>query len=320
MPNVWVLPKDVISEIDAEADRLKDGAFPHNGQLHFYSGPCEAVWNLIAGNKEKNYKRAINWAKEHGATIIDDSPIGKFLLSYAGMGTFVYFDKNPYIPASEKEEAGLLPWKHASRLFALSAHGHVTTTVAGADRHGMYYTVELSNVLQPNYLGLSATEFLAALSTPRKKEVQAINLIPFARVVGEWKGKGIEAAHKMIQRGEIRMALHEALEKSKPDTIRAALKLASKEVLRSPAEAYKYYLESQERFLIDCALQMPGTKFSESFMKNKTPDVRQQNREEHLHQFTAQTLQLIETEIALMSPSSRPDFILPAYARQVAPR
>jgi len=319
MPSVWVLPKDVISEIDAEANRLKDGAFPHNGQLHFYSGPSKPVWDLISGDKEKNYARAINCAKQHGATIIDDTPIGKYLLGYAGTGTFVYFDKNPLVPASEKREAGLLPWKHASRLFALSAHGQITTTVTGADRLGIYYTVELSNVFQPSYLDLSATEFLTALSVPRQKKVKAINLIPFPRIISEWKSKGVEAAHITIQRGEIRMALHEALEKSKPETIRAALKLASKEVLRSPKEAYEYFLLSQEYFLADRALQMPGTKFSDRFL-NTTPEKRQQRREKRLYQFTAQTLQLIETEIALMPQNERPDFLIPSYATKRSPR
>ncbi|MER2520632.1 MAG: hypothetical protein ABTQ34_08090 [Bdellovibrionales bacterium] len=106
MPRVWVLPEDVIAEIDRKANKLKERAFPHNGHLHYYSGPSPAVWNLIADPKEKNHEIAIAWAKAHGAMIIDDSPIGKFLTHYKGMGTFDYFNLNPRIPARDKREAG----------------------------------------------------------------------------------------------------------------------------------------------------------------------------------------------------------------------
>lgn len=277
MPRGWDRPETIISEIDVKANRLKDKAFPHNGHLHYYSGPRIEVWELISGSsQQKNYPRAMVWAKAHGAMIIDDSPIGKYLNTYRNQGTFKYFFNNPlFTTDAEKEGAALLPWKHASRLLALSAFGHITTTVAGASREGVYYTVEAPNTLAPTYHGLSATEFLAALSSPRPRQVDAINLIPFANILNAYTGKGIEAAHAMIQLGEIRMALHEALETSKPDAIKTALKMASKEVLRSPAEAYKYFLESRERFLVDRALQMPSTKASKQFMKKQTPDVRE---------------------------------------------
>ncbi|MFA6280578.1 MAG: hypothetical protein WC612_07305 [Bdellovibrionales bacterium] len=322
MPRVWVLPEDIIADVDAMANRLKDKAFPHNGRLHYYSGPSREVWGLIAGGfQEKNYPRGLIWAKEHGAMTIDDSPIGKFLNTYRKRGTFNYFKANPlFVTRGEKAAAGLLPWSHASRLLSLSAFGQVTTTVTGASREGVYYTVEAPNTLAPTYHGLSATEFLAALSSPRPKQVDAINLIPFGDILNAYKSKDIEAAHTMIQLGEIRMALHEALETSKPDAIKTALKMASKEVLRSPAEAYKYFLESRERFLVDRALQMPSTNASKQFMKKQTPDVRGKHREEKLDQFTSKVLLLIETEIALMPPASRPDFIVPAYVKTRAPR
>ncbi len=320
MPRIWVLPEDVIAEIDRRANKLKERAFPHNGHLHYYSGPSAAVWNLIADPKEKNHDIAIAWAKAHGAMIIDDSPIGKFLTNYKGMGTFAYFNLNPRIPARDRRDAGLRPWKHASHLLALSAHGQVTTTVNGADRGGVYYTIEYANTMEPSYLGLSASEFLDALSTPRKKEVLNINMLPFKEVLAKRDNKGTESAHVMIQLGATRMALHEALEKSDPDYIRKALNLASKEVLRSPAEAYKYFLVSQERFLIDRADQMKGTAFAENFAKHQTPIVRKQRREERLDQFTSKVLFLIETEIAMMPPSARPDFIVPSYVKARAPR
>ena len=322
MPRGWDYPETIIAEIDVKANRLKEKAFSHNGRLHFYSGPNDNVWKLISGNfQEKNHARAVTWAAAHDALIIDESPIGRFLTAYRGQGTFSYFFKNPLIQDDkQKKAAALLPWKHASHLLALSAHGQITTTVCGASRDGVYYEVELSNVLAPTYHGLSASEFLSALSAPRKKTVEAINLIPFSQILAANSSKGIEAAHTIIQLGEIRMALHEALENSRPDAIRNALKMASKEVLRSPANAYKYYIESHERFVVDRAVQMKGTPAADDFLAHKTPVVRQHKREERLDQFTTKVLMLIETEIALMPPASRPDFIVPAYVKKRSPR
>ena len=319
MPRGWDRHETIIAEIDIKADRLKASAFSHHGRLHFYSGPRREVFDLIAGPyQDDNQIRATAWAKAHGAMIIEHSPIGKYLDNYRNIGTRKYFENNPlYVTMDEKREASLAPWKHLSHLFALSAHGQITTTVTGANIGGVYYTIELKNTLSPDYHGLSATEFLAALSMPRKKEIAAINLIPFSQILDARDKKDIEAANTMIQLGEIRMSLHEALETSRPDAIRNALKLASKEVLHSPAEAYKYFLESQERFLVDRALQMKGAPAYDDFMKNKTPVVRQQRREERLDQFASKVLLLIETEIALMPPASRPDFIVPAYVKHL---
>ena len=321
MTSVWVLPQDVSDEIDGRANALGVDAFPHNGYLHFYSGPSFQVMRLIAGDAKTNQERAVIWAKDHGAAIIEDTPIGSWLDKYEGVGTFNYFRANPRIPDTEKNPAGLAPWKHLSHLYALSAHGQITTTVAGANRTGVYYTVELPNTLVPSYMGLTATQFLDDLSAKRTKPVEAINLIAFDRILKVRDARGdIGDAHNLIQLGEQRMALQEALETSRPSTIRQALKLASKEVLRSPAEAYKYFLESQERYQIDRALQMKGTKAADDFFAHKTPDVRQRRREERLDQFTSKVLLLIETEIALMPVADRPDFIMPPYVKTRAPR
>ena len=320
MASVWVLPPDLIDEIDNRANVLGVDAFPHNGHLHFYSGPSFQVFRLIAGDAKTNQDRAVIWAKDHGATIIEDTPIGKWLDKYEGVGTFNYFRANPRIPDADKDPAGLAPWKHLSHLYALSAHGQITTTVAGASRRGVYYTIELPNTLMPSYMGLTAKQFLDDLSAKRTKPVEAINLVAFDRILNVRDTKGVEGAHTLIQLGEQRMALQEALETSRPSTIRQALKLASKEVLRSPAEAYKYFLESQERYQIDRALQMKGTKAADDFLTHKTPDVRQRRREERLDQFTSKVLLLIETEIALMPIADRPDFIVPPYVKTRAPR
>ena len=321
MPRVWVLPQDVIDEIDNRANALGIDAFPHKGRLHFYSGPSDAVWGLIAGDKQFNHERAITWAKDHGATIIEETPVGKWLDKYEGIGTFEYFEANPRIPDAENYNAGIAPWKHLSHLYALSAHGQITTTVAGASRRGVYYTIELPNTLMPSYMGLTAKQFLDDLSAKRTKPVEAINLIAFDRILKARDARGdVGDAHNLIQLGEQRMGLQEALETSRPSSIREALKLASKEVLRSPAEAYKYFLESQERYQIDRALQMKGTKAADDFLTHKTPDVRQRRREERLDQFTSKVLLLIETEIALMPAADRPDFIVPPYVKTRAPR
>jgi len=72
--------------------------------------------------------------------------------------------------------------------------------------------------------------------------------------------------------------------------------------------------------VVDRAVQMKGTPACDDFMKNKSPVARQQHREERLDQFASKVLLLIETEIALMPLSSRPDFIVPAYLKHVMPK
>ena len=201
MTSVWVLPQDVIDEIDRRANALGIGAFPHNGRLHFYSGPSRAVQALIAGDNPTNQRRAKAWAKDHGATIIEETPIGAWLDKFEGMGTFDYFDANPRILDADRDAAKILPWQHLSHLFALSACGQVTTTVAGANRGGVYYTVELPNALVPSYMGLTAKQFLDDLSAKRTKPVEAINLVAFDRILNVRDVKGIEGAgrnHKSL--------------------------------------------------------------------------------------------------------------------------
>jgi len=65
---------------------------------------------------------------------------------------------------------------------------------------------------------------------------------------------------------------------------------------------------------------MKGPPFAKNSAKHQITDVRKQNREVRLNQITSKVLLLIETEIALIPPADRPDFIIPAYVKIRTPR
>lgn len=81
--------------------------------------------------------------------MIDDTPIGQFLEEFEGVGVYVYFSKHPDVPTSKKEMEAKEVWAHASLRFIESLWGRVYTTICGADRGGVYYTVEIPAIAAP---------------------------------------------------------------------------------------------------------------------------------------------------------------------------
>ncbi len=306
MPRDWLTADDITAMVDDMVVKMGEAAFPHNGRAHLYSGPSKIVWNQILGLKTDNHDRAVEWAKNNGVTLIDDTPVGKFLDQFEGIGTFEYFKVNPRVPDAAKFNEAIKPWKHASRLFIAALWGDVTTTICGANRQGVYYGVELPSAINPGHIGLSIPETIRELLNPRAKPIETINEIPMVYIERYYQPSDYEPAHRLVGLGEQRMALHQAFRTSSPAAVRDALKLASAEILKTPADAYRYFLESQERYRIDRKEQLTGTPAETRPCYNQTPEERQKTRETQLMDFVARGLERIEAEIDPSTPASIP--------------
>ena len=322
----WLFADDIIAMLEDMAMDAKNPLFAHNGHVHLYSGPSYDVGDLISGVDLDNHDRAIVRAARLGATLIDDTRGGQFLSEFKGIGGALisgkglwdYFRENPFVIGKpEENRQAILPWKHASRLLALLANGHVTTTVNGAFRDsGVYYTIEAPyclNAEHPDPVGLPFRDTAKELFVPRREPIEFINLLPFDRVANGYTPTNWEPAHRLICLGEQRMVLHESLDGLKPPTIRKALTEAAGEVLSRPIEAYQYLLECREAYRVDRHLLLERTG-APNLPPLLPPVERQQTREDRLRNFALLALQLVRTELDMLPPDARPaipEFTLP---------
>ncbi len=107
------------------------------------------------------------------------------------------------------------------------------------------------------------------------------------------------------------MGLYEAIEGADVKTIRAAMKLAAKDVCTRSVEAFEYFLDSRERFLHDSKNMMKRVAPTASPFYARSPAERAQHKDDKLKQFGLMVWKLVETELSLMPASSRPKIILP---------
>ena len=203
----WLLADDINRMIDDLVSDKGLKALDHNGHTHFYSMPYRDVLRKISGIKINNHGRALKRAPQLGATLIDDTLVGKFLTNFKGMGnavisgkgTFDYFDVNPIIDDVKRSEQALATWKHASRYFALASWGYVSTSICGASRWGVCCSIETPYSINPEHptpTDMSPLDdALKALFVPRKTPVAFINLVPFARVADGYTPTNWEPAH-----------------------------------------------------------------------------------------------------------------------------
>ncbi len=318
MMSDWLTADDIVAILTKMAANPTPPAFEHFGHTHLYSSLDRNTAKQISGTVIDNHERAKYRAKQLGARLIEETHVGIFLTEFRGVGRamssgkgmFAYFKEHPFIDDAERDVQARAPWKHASRMFSLAAWGHVSTTVCGAYRGGIYYTVEAPYTLNSDHVpppDFPMDPALEALFQPRLKPIEYINLVPFKRIKKGYSPTNWEAAHKMICLGEQRMALHDALDGIKPATIKKAIALASKDVLERPVNTFQCYLESKEAYLVDRDDML--TKASATPIKPalKSPLARQQKREQRLINFGLMALQAVKTEIELLPPDSRPD-------------
>lgn len=320
----WLEANDIILMIEELVLDKKQHAFAHNGHTHFYSGPRKDIQKLIDGVLVINHRRALRRRQQLGAVIIDDTCVGSFLLGFKGIGkavvsgkgTFDYFKDNPRFVGFDKVEQALIPWYFASRLFALTAWGHVSTTVCGAAPTGAYYTIEAPygiNEDHPTPAGMSPLkDTIKALFVPRRQPIEFINLFPFDRIKKLYTPTDWKKAHKAICLGEIRMARHEALKGIEPKTIREGLKLAAQEVLLRPVEVFQFFLESQECYHVDQDYMFKNTTARPRKSAVASPAVRQVERQRTLKEFGLMALECVKAELALLPPAERP--AVPAFS------
>lgn len=324
MTSDWLIADEFLPILKTMASDPSTPGFGHFGHTHFYSSLDERVAHEISGTVINNKARAILRSKQLGAMRIEETSAGIYLEEFNGIGTakisgkglWEYFAANPLVPnPSDKKLQARTVWKHASRLFALAAWGHVSTTVCGAYRGGIYYTVEAPYTINPDHNpppDFAMDPALKALFVPRKKPIEYINLVPFNRIEKAYSPRKWEAAHKMICLGEQRMALQDALEGIKPDSIKKAISLASGDILERPVQTYEYFLESQEAYLVDRERMLAKASTTPIKPTLKAPIVRQNIREQRLIDFGLAALQAVKTEIELLPPSKRPN--IPEYS------
>lgn len=319
----WLKADDLIRVIDTMVLDPKHPAFAHNGHTHLYSGPLKSIRDAILGIVVDNHGRALMRRRQLGAVIIDDTLVGKYLINFKGIrgatisgkGTFDYFRVNPDIDDSERVTQALAPWQQASRYFAMASWGYVSTTVCGASTSGVYYTLEVPYAINPDHKCAfmpPIEDTIRNLFIPRKKPIEFVNLIPFARVEKAYSPSDWLRAQKIICLGEQRMALHDALAGVNPKTIREGIKVAAHEVLSRPIETYQYYLESGECYKNDRQLMFASTHAKPKKSHTSSPLANQKARQHKIEEFGLMALQLVKTEIDLMPPASRPS--IPAFS------
>ncbi len=268
-----------------------------------------------------NHDIAKPWAKKHGASLIENIPLGHFLDKFNKVGTFDYY------PTFDE---AIRPWKELSRLYALSMWGCVSTTVCGANPEGVYGSIEITNTINPHHSDivpptafdkafydalLNSGDFfdLRKRLNPDDKPVRCINLRPYSEFEDLYDPSNLMPVHRFVCLSEQRMALHEALSFAEPKTIKAALAFAAKEVCTNPVEAYEYYLDSQERYLLDWKNMMKNAPPSVVIMPS---DQRAQNKEARLQAFGGMVWNLIDTELSMMPPSARPKINIPPVLKR----
>lgn len=309
MAGAYITPEKLVDYLYFRAEKLGMAAFPHFGRAHYYSGPNKAVLSELEKSYGKaflrNHARAVTWAKAHNAAIIDNTPLALFLSRFDSFGRY-----------SDPEDQ-ILPWQHLSRMFALSMWGSVSTTVCGADtKMGVYFNEEISHTINPHHLdhvtpGSFDADFYHSLFNPSNKEITEINIRPFDEFEALYNPNDILPVHRRVCQSEMRMGLHEALEGADKNTIRKALTLAAQEICSRPVEAYEYYLDSRERFLLDRDNMMKGAKPSSAPFYLQTPTQRAESKEKQLMAFGLMVWDLIETELSMMPASARPNIKIP---------
>ena len=318
MAAAYIAPERLVEYLYFRAEKLGITAFPHFGRAHYYSGPNKEVLAELEKSYGKtfsrNHARAINWAKTHNATIIDNTPLALLLTKFDSFSKY-----------STPEEQ-ILPWRHLSRMYALSMWGHVSTTVCGADTvSGVYFNEEITHTINPHHLKLIApgsfdSDFYHALFNPSNKKIADINIRPFNEFETLYNPSDVIPVHRRVCLSEQRMGLHEAIEGADIKTIKTALRVASQEVCTRPVEAYEYFLDSRERFLLDRKNMMKNAAHTTAPFYKRSPTERAQHKGDELKQFGLMVWNLIETELALMPASKRPKIILPPCLAGAIPK
>lgn len=307
----WFEANDIITLINLMVLEMGEYAFPHNGRSHLYSGPSKLIANQLWPTNTNNHKRAQKWAKDHDLVIIDNTPVGSWLANFEKVGTFIYFKKNPHVLDVDKDEEATKPWRHASRLFIAALWGEISTTVCGADQKGVYFGTELPYAINEKHKGLPLDELYRALVNPRKIPIEYINEIPMRKIIKLYDPDDYKPAHRLVCIGEQLMALHEAQRSLSREGMREILRAASKEVFEGPSAAYRYFLESRERYNIDREILAAKDMGLSVPIFKKTAQERFEENEDMQRHFVKLVSDCIRAELSLAPDAPKSKIIVP---------
>ncbi|MCL2469057.1 MAG: hypothetical protein FWF24_02345 [Alphaproteobacteria bacterium] len=306
--NAYHINKHVIDDMVSSMNRrafARDGAIiPFFGiGFGFYSGPDQE--NVIDNMKKPfgpynsndfiyHHARILQMAQRTGIVLIDHTPVGQVLENFRGFGkaliqgkgTKAYFKEHPERESmSENEKNWTIPWMHASRYFAWTAHGHILTFFCGLNPERVAYRVEIPSIINPFApvdAPLSPVDpAIQAIFLPRKHPymIETINGFPF-----EWFQRfnmpnDLRPAYEAFCTSEIHKARMDYLVTINPKTIRAAVDQASAELLVPNAmEAASLFLELREAFRVGQAYIFNHTSPPLRKSDLAPPEVRSEKR------------------------------------------
>jgi len=220
-----------IAQVDV-LSKPEELAFPHGGNSRVYTGPHPEIYSRyvpVFGVKFWNGQRAAQRSAFDGALLIDNSSAGRYLIDFKtdgmqGKGVYAYFKEIAGLSGVEAAAQGDSVWLHTTELFIRSLFGKVSTTVTGADRARIFYTVEIP------YMMAVIPELLRKVQ--KAKDIDTINEFPTTVIRNTFSMNDFEKAYKYFSLTEQRKVF------------RCALDGGSKDI-------YGDYLDTLEMFHLD---------------------------------------------------------------------
>lgn len=172
-------------QIAFEGDKVFGG---HKGFLILYSGPVkafkDALAKLLGRPVKSNLLRGREQAALFGTNILDDMPIGQWLVS---LELDTYFKKFYGLDRKKRQKAEFQVWATVSEELVRTAFGKAATAVCGADPRRVFCKHELPQVI-------------------RETKLDTINNLP-VQIVKDFAKMGIVEAFRQVCKFEL-LALH----------------------------------------------------------------------------------------------------------------
>ena len=216
-------PDEIIQLVAKKIYELKglDKAFRHNKHILLYSGPSELYDGKFIGSKRRNGKRAAKQAKEKDwpATLLDDTPIGKFL--FVENRLYDWFEGIHASTSKTKDELDAavardakIVMTYVSALFIRAASGAVKTAVCGASRERVFYETEIPGLCDRNAFPEEARMLVRELLENR--DIKTINGVSISDFRSVYLNKGLESVYDRICRTELQERCRHAYQTRNP--------------------------------------------------------------------------------------------------------
>lgn len=216
-------PEEIIKLVYQKIDELGGlaKAFPHNKKTQLYSGPNYRFFLVKSGEEKKvigpdkkNEDRAKDQAKEKSpkATLINDTPIGKFLFETNHL--YKWLQEHNLIPGTTEIDWDLADKKakqvmtEVSALFIRTIHGEVETAVCGAARDRVFYEAEQKGLCDRNAFPKEAQVLVDELCA--NDDITKINGVDIKHFRKIHDSGDYEGVYRLICLTELRDRLHHA--------------------------------------------------------------------------------------------------------------